>query len=397
MDSGLSIRFFGASFTGRCSSRACYAESSPMKLILRPVCFASALLLAGLSGCGAPGIPRPPSLDLPQPVSDLRAVRKGDRVYLAWTVPSQTTDGTTLRHLGDTRICRSVDLEMTECANPVGKVAAPQPSAAMPVSPKTPVAKAHAECVDELSAAILSGNPAAQLFYSVSAMNQRGRSAGLSNLVSVPGFVSVPPPLDFEAKVTGEGVILTWAGIANPTEAPGVERAYRVYRREEGTTADAVAGEEVLGQGSAFRLVDRTFEWEKKYNYRATVVTRIHLTGKPAVEFEGDDSPAVQVFAHDIFPPAVPSGLQAAYSEAAQQFFIDLIWAPDVDADLAGYNIYRHEGNGQAAKVNAELVKAPAFRDTNVAPGHTYIYSVTGVDVRGNESAVSTEASETIP
>jgi len=376
---------------------SCYAESSPMQALLKPIWFTAMILLGLLAGCGSPGIPQPPSLDLPEPVSDLRAVRKGDRVYLAWTVPSQTTDGTTVRHLGDTRICRGVDLEMTECVHPVGEIAAVAASATNPVPPKTPVAKARAEYVDELPAAVLSGNPAAQLFYSVSATNQRGRSAGLSNLVSVPGFVSSPPPSNFEAKVTGDGVILTWAGIANPIETPGVDRGYRVYRREASMNADAVAGEETLGQRPEFRLVDRTFEWEKKYEYRATVVTRIHLSGKPVVDFEGDDTPAVQVFAHDVFPPAVPSGLQAAYSGAAQQSFIDLIWAPDVDADLAGYNIYRHEGNTKATKINADLAKAPAFRDSNVNAGHTYIYSVTAVDVRGNESAVSTEASETVP
>src|SRR4029077_3163281 len=46
-----------------------------------------AFVLAALCGCGSPGVPLPPSLDLPKPVTDLRAVRKGDKVYLMWTVP----------------------------------------------------------------------------------------------------------------------------------------------------------------------------------------------------------------------------------------------------------------------------------------------------------------------
>jgi len=103
------------------------------------------------------------------------------------------------------------------------------------------------------------------------------------------------------------------------------------------------------------------------------------------------------VFAHDTFPPAVPSGLQAVYSGVGQQPFIDLIWAPDADADLAGYNVFRHEAGAEPAKVNTGLVKTPAFRDMNVAPGKTYIYSVSAVDVRGNESGRSQEASETVP
>jgi fibronectin type 3 domain-containing protein len=126
-------------------------------------------------------------------------------------------------------------------------------------------------------------------------------------------------------------------------------------------------------------------------------VTSIHSPGKPEIQFEGADTPPIKVFAHDVFPPAIPSGLQAAFSGAGQQPFIDLVWAPDTDADLAGYNVYRHEAGGESRKINKELVKTPAFRDSNVVAGHTYFYSVTAVDVRGNESEHSAEASEKVP
>ena len=48
-------------------------------------------------------------------------------------------------------------------------------------------------------------------------------------------------------------------------------------------------------------------------------------------------------------------------------------------------------------KITAELVKAPAYRDAQVQRGHKYFYSVSAVDLRGNESARSAEASETVP
>ena len=148
---------------------------------------------------------------------------------------------------------------------------------------------------------------------------------------------------------------------------------------------------------SVTQVVDHSFEWEETYSYRATVVTLIQEEGKTAIQFEGDDTAPVKVFAHDVFPPAVPSGLQAVFSGVGQQPFIDLIWAPDTDADLAGYNVFRREGSAQAVNINSELVKTPAFRDMNVASGKTYIYSVSAVDVRGNESARSQEASEAVP
>ena len=72
--------------------------------------------------------------------------------------------------------------------------------------------------------------------------------------------------------------------------------------------------------------------------------------------------------------------------------FIDLVWAPVTDVDLDGYNVYRHEEGATPVKVNAELVKTPAYRDANVGSGKSYFYSVSAVDVRGNESARSEEA-----
>ena len=67
------------------------------------------------------------------------------------------------------------------------------------------------------------------------------------------------------------------------------------------------------------------------------------------------------------------------------------------DVDLDGYNVYRHEEGSAPVKINAQPIRTPAYRDTNVVSGKTYFYSVSSVDVRGNESARSEEASETVP
>ena len=127
------------------------------------------------------------------------------------------------------------------------------------------------------------------------------------------------------------------------------------------------------------------------------MVSVIEAAGKPAIEVEGDYTPEVKIFAHDVFPPAVPSGVQAVFSGTGQQPFIDLIWAPVTDSDLDGYNVYRHEEGRAAVKVNLEPVKMPAFRDVQVVSKKRYFYSVSAVDQRGNESARSEEASESVP
>ncbi len=365
---------------------------------MRP--FISKLLVFGIAalvGCGVPGVPKPPSLELPEPVTDLRAVRKGDRIYLEWTVPTETSDRLAVRRLGSTRICRSLDEAMRECANPVGQVPTPQLSGRIPEPKSTRrAAKVRANYTDSLPQTLLVENPSAQIFYAISVLNKNGRSAGMSNSVHVSAVPALPPPADFRAQVAAEGVVLSWTGIPRAPETPELRHSYRVYRRLEGGDSGAVVGEVPL-DASATQLVDHSFEWEKTYFYRATVVTQIHQEGKPEVQFEGDDTPAVKVFAHDVFPPAVPSGLQAVFSGTGQQPFIDLIWAPDTDADLAGYNVFRREAGSEPVRINSELVKEPAFRDMQVASGKTYVYSVSAVDVRGNESARSQEASEAVP
>ena len=76
-----------------------------------------------LAGCAQMGPPVPPSLELPKVVNDLKVVRKGDKAYLRWTVPTQTTDGQRVDKLGATRICRSFDEKATQCER-VGSAAA---------------------------------------------------------------------------------------------------------------------------------------------------------------------------------------------------------------------------------------------------------------------------------
>ncbi len=366
-----------------------------MKLVISRIFLMMVATLA-LVGCANPGPPLPPSLELPRPVSDLRATRKGDKVYLFWTVPTQTVDRQNVVHRGDTRICRAAGKEITDCGAGVGEV----PPSQFPVTlaekkkrgEKLP--KVEASFIDTLPSSLLQQDASAVITYGVEAYNSHDRTAGFSNQVQVPAIATVASPENFLAQVTAEGVVLSWSPLPKPPDNEGLRYVIRIYRRPEDGKTDAIAGELPL---DATMLTDHGFEWEKTYNYRATVVTEIAQPGKGEVALEGDDSAAIKVFAHDVFPPGVPSGLQAVATGVGQQPGIDLLWTPDTEADLAGYNIYRHEEGGQAEKVNQGLVRAPSYRDTSALAGHTYFYSVSAVDVRGNESAPSDEAHESLP
>jgi fibronectin type 3 domain-containing protein len=167
-------------------------------------------------------------------------------------------------------------------------------------------------------------------------------------------------------------------------------------RRQEGAKQPTMVSEMPAGN-EAMKLIDGGIEWEKKYDYWVIPVTIWQVSQTQKGEVEGDDSPTVAILAHDSFPPAAPSGLQAVFSGVRQQAFIDLTWTPNTEQDLAGYNIYRHTADTQPLKINRDVVKSPAFRDNAVQPGMKYFYSVSAVDLRGNESGRSPEASETVP
>ena len=346
-----------------------------------------------LAACATIGPPQPPSLDLPKPPTDLRASRKGDRVNLTWTIPIMTTDRETIRSLGPTRICRGPG-ELNACNTPVGDIETPLPTNKAGASAPKP----QGSHTDTLPRQLESDDPSAFITYAAQVLNREGRTAGFSNEVHVPLARTLPPPHDFRARLAKEGVVVSWVGEIVSVVPADVQYVYRVYRRLESSNEQALAGETSAGTETSFTITDSNIEWEKTYYYRAETVTLIHRANKSPLEVEGDDTPEVKVFADDVFPPTVPAALQAVYSGPGQKPFIDLVWAPVTDADLAGYNAYRREeGTTTPVKLNVDVIKAPAYRDENVAPQRKYIYSVSAVDVRGNESARSEEASEAVP
>jgi hypothetical protein len=358
------------------------------------LCLLTASLLIS---CGSPGIPVPPSLELPKPVSDLRAVRKGSKVLLSWTAPTRTTERQTIRYLGPTRICRAFNQAIGDCRNPIAELA---PPSQVSKKKKSPLQKSdlQASYTDTLSAELQSNNPDAEISYAVTILNESSRSAGLSNEVKVPAAPTLPPPSNLNAELTAQGIRLSWACEAQVDEATtGIEHCIRIYRRTAEDHKDVRIGDMKFDCAN-LSMLDQSVEWEKSYEYRAAVVTVLTIAAKKTqAEIEGEDTATIKLLAHDRFPPAIPAGLQAVVSGPGEASSVDLVWMPDMDSDLAGYNVWRRQESATWSKLNAEAVKTPAFRDQNVQPGKAYYYSVSAIDLRGNESERSQEASETLP
>lgn len=359
-----------------------------------------AVLGAGLiaMGCGMPGAPLPPSLNLANPVKDLTATRAGDRVALKWTMPAKNTDKLLLKGDQQVVVCRR-ETTAEPCV----------PVAKLQLAPE-----AGGTCSDTLPAALTAGAPR-ELAYFVEVRNSNGRSAGLSNAAMVLAGAAPEPVTGLAAEVRKDGVVLRWDSVANG-EAPTAIRLHRKLltplpvekkNAQQGLLAPQEEPAEqtllvdVQGQASVTpdRALDKAVRFGERYEYRAQRVARVQVEGQTQ-ELSGPLSAPVQVNAIDVFPPAMPVGLAAVadVAENGGSAAIDLSWQPDAEADLAGYIVYRREGGGDWQRLSSPVpVVGPAFHDADVKAGHSYRYAVAAVDEGGHESGKSAEASETVP
>src|SRR5260370_24335464 len=168
---------------------------------------------------------------------------------------------------------------MTACGNPNQLLPPPPEAPQKPGSPR-PAPQTY---TDTLPQAMQQPDPAIEITYAVEVLNRNARGAGLSNRVHVPAVLTLPPPGDLAAELTGDGVVLTWTSAGesqsvsanSPAISPGVQHRYRIYRRDESSSKDAIAGEVPLGERGPAHFTDSTFEWEKIYLYRVTAVSII--------------------------------------------------------------------------------------------------------------------------
>ena len=358
------------------------------------VAIASALLLAG---CGTPGAPMPPSLNLPDIVSDLSATRAGNQVTLTWTMPKRNTDKLLLKDNVTVRVCRKEGAGTCDMAGNDLQLAP----------------GVDGSFTDTLPAALAAGPPR-PLSYFVELRNRNGRSSGLSNAAQVLAGQAPAPVTGLSAEMRKPGVALRWKADvdqASPTTAVRLHRklltpptakpregllAPQPEPLEQNLLVDSCGPERREGLCSA---LDKRISLGHTYEYRAQRVARVKEDGK-TLELDGEFSAPVRVEALDIFPPEIPSGLVAVATagENGVAPAIDLSWQSVAESDLAGYAVYRLEGEAAWLRISpTEPIVPPAFHDAQVLPGHTYRYAVSSIDQGGHESARSPETEETVP
>jgi hypothetical protein len=360
-----------------------------------------------LAACGSPGTPQAPSLKLPTPPTDLTAGRTGNTVTLHWTMPRRATDRVPLA--GDQRavICRA--LATTPCT----------PAAELLLAPGLP-----ASYTDTLPAALLSGPPHL-LIYTILLQNHRHRAAGPSNPAYTAAGAPPPPIAGLHTEATASGIALRWDALppAAPASraAPSVHYLLRLDRTRvlaPGESPSPTAEETRAGVPQPINqtlevtqpvpaqpatlaagwtldhATDRNAQLNRTYRYTVERVARLTLDGH-AVEVSSAPSSPATLVARDLFPPAIPQGLQAVADTEGGA--IDLSWTPNSEADLAGYRVYRRNATASTPPEcisGAALVSDAGWRDPAPQPGTRYAYSITAVDTSGNQSPRSAEVEE---
>jgi hypothetical protein len=229
-----------------------------------------------------------------------------------------------------------------------------------------------------------------------------GRRAGPSNRAAVPPTPFFPVK-NLHSELDARGVYLIWETEEEPERrSPIVKFDYHIYRREKGSSK-RVAVPYLRGvihtpEGERWTAVDMSIEWEKTYLYSVASVTRMYSQeGLLIAEIERDDSAPLEVITHDVFAPTAPERVLPVVGHLPGARFVDLLWAPNTEKDIFGYNVYRREENGQSSRINSFPITMVSFQDVNVLVGHNYPYSISAVDVRGNESVRSPEATAVVP
>ena len=296
-----------------------------------------------LSACGYVGPPMPPTLDIPVTITDFRAWEYGDDIEMQFTLPALTTENLPLTSV------RSIELRIGEDV-PRSKTVQLTVRKPGPITEQVPAR-------DWIGKAIV---------LQVRATGPKGKPSDWSNPASLAVIQPLAPPSTPKPQNVVSGVELTWTGTGP---------RYRIFR------AEADGQPQQLADTDGPRYLDDSTNYGTRYRYLVQAIA-------------GDRqwsvvSAAAEITPTDVFAPAVPDGLSAVATPQS----IELTWMRNTEPDFRGYNIFRSVDNGPFQKI-APLIEVPTFSDSKIESGKKYRYTVSAVDLTGNESAQSSPPAE---
>jgi hypothetical protein len=286
----------------------------------------------------------PPTLDIPVTIADFRAWEYGDKIMVAFTFPALTTENLPLKNV------RSVEVGINSDNSPVKLYS-------LPVTSPGPV-------THEIPAADWIGKLAV---LAVHVTGPKGKYSEWSNPVSLVVIQPLAIPSTPKLQNVAKGVELTWTGTGP---------RYRIFRAEGDGQPQQLA--DVDGPP----YLDVSTSYETRYRYRIQAIAgdkQWSVVSEPA-----------EITPVDTFPPAVPEGLSAVPTPQS----IELTWTRNTESGFRGYNVFRSVDNRPFEKIGP-LIEAPYFSDSKIESGKRYRYTVSAVDLTGNESPQSQPADAT--
>jgi hypothetical protein len=368
-------------------------------------------LLPLAAACGKKGDPQPPLPRGPAAISDLALEQEGEEAVLAFSYPDRLMNGDPLRDIAS--------LEIYRAADPSPALTAARPTARGPGVPgdEAPGSAARREAAnvrlaeqafyreatrvdilavpaiaertrgatvvyrDPLGPLLSAAKPPRSLAYAVVSVRRGGERSPLSNIVTLSPDVPPGPPVITSVTPEEGRICLEWLPPATDLLGrPAAVGGYRIYRR-------TLPDEEYPAPLNADPVAETVFvDTTAPYGGQHVYTVRATLAAKPKVE--GVPAPETGVAYRDVFAPPAPSRLDAL----PEGNLVRLLWEPVPAADLAGYVVFRAEGDGAPARLTPQPVADPFFSDATVAAGRRYRYTVVAVDAAGNASPPSPEA-----
>jgi hypothetical protein len=310
----------------------------------------AALLLAG---CGYVGAPLPPTVDIPQHITDLAVVEYGDKLRVQFTIPRLTTEGLALKNV------RTVELYAAPAIDPwnVDVWGATAKRFEIPATGPGPLSK-------EIPASQWIGK---DVVVAIRVTGPKGKISDWSNTPTLPIAPPLATPADVRPENQPDAILLTWSGTA---------AHYRIFRAAGDVTP------ELLAESEKPEYRDTEIEYGTQYRY--------YIQATQGELQQSEAAGPVQITAEDKFPPSVPSGLAAELGTNS----VELSWERNTEPRFQGYNVYRSVEGGPFEKV-ASGVTSPTYTDRQVEAGKKYRYQVSAVGANGLESARSAIAEVT--
>src|SRR5215204_2282026 len=339
------------------------------------------------AGCGKRKPPLPPVERVAQRV-EIKGFQRGNKIQIFWTMAARNaSDGSVLN------ISRADIYRLTEPANSPTSISEEEFASRSTLIATIPISEADfaLKQMTFTDALTFAGQPA-RIRYALRFANATGQKAGYSNFFVIEPTAKVAEfPVDLSSNVNQNAIVISWKSPARNVDGstPANILGFNIYRIDDKNVEKSLNNTPINGN----EFADKTFEFEKNYNYFVRTVS-LGANGEP---LESADSIVLNVIPKDTFPPSAPG----AVTIAASPNTISIFFASNLENDIAGYRVYRTTERSSPKSVwnllTPQLIATNTFQDTNVESSKTYYYYLTAVDKFGNVSEISEVVSETVP